>query len=459
MLSSETPPGSEINELPWRLLCLSNGHGEDAIAVQVLQGLQRLPGGPAIAVLPLVGEGTVYRRAGFEIVGTVGQLPSGGFIYMDGGRQLLRDVRGGLVGLTRSQLRAVRQWVSVGCDRGERSAVLAVGDIVPLLFAHWSGAPYGFVGTAKSEYYLRGDDGRFLGLRWLEGWSGSVYLPWERWLMHRPRCRAVFPRDDLTVEVLRRCLPTGARSRSVPSVQPVQKIFNCGNPMMDGFAIAPELPAPPSKDAPVSVLLLPGSRGPEAYENWERIIAAADAIARQFPDWSWTFWAAVAPSLQGDRLAETLRDRGWERRLGPTADPTADPTGDGATATGNVQTWRHDHAELCLAGDRFIPWAEHCHFTIATAGTATEQVVGLGKPALTIPGNGPQFTAAFAEAQTRLLGPSAIACPTVAELLDATRSLLNDPEHWRTLAAIGRRRMGPPGAADRIARVLHKVLP
>ena len=42
------------------------------------------------------------------------------------------------------------------------------------------------------------------------------------------------------------------------------------------------------------------------------------------------------------------------------------------------------------------------------AGTATEQFVGLGKPAIAIPGNGPQFTPAFAEAQSRLLGGSLI---------------------------------------------------
>lgn len=32
--------------------------------------------------------------------------------------------------------------------------------------------------------------------------------------------------------------------------------------------------------------------------------------------------------------------------------------------------------------------------------------VGQGKPVFTIPGEGPQFTAAFADAQSRLLGES-----------------------------------------------------
>ena len=38
------------------------------------------------------------------------------------------------------------------------------------------------------------------------------------------------------------------------------------------------------------------------------------------------------------------------------------------------------------------------------AGTAAEQAIGLGKPAIQIEGKGPQFTKSFAEAQRRLLG-------------------------------------------------------
>ena len=39
-------------------------------------------------------------------------------------------------------------------------------------------------------------------------------------------------------------------------------------------------------------------------------------------------------------------------------------------------------------------------------GTAVEQAVGLGKPIIAVPGNGPAFTYRFAEAQNRLLGDS-----------------------------------------------------
>ena len=43
-----------------RLLVLSNGHGEDLIALRVLQALLRRHPELEIAVLPLVGEGHAY---------------------------------------------------------------------------------------------------------------------------------------------------------------------------------------------------------------------------------------------------------------------------------------------------------------------------------------------------------------------------------------------------------------
>ena len=90
-----------------KLLCISNGHGEDAIALPVLQELRKLSQAPEIVTLPIVGVGKVYTSNNFLIVGKVQTLPSGGFLNQDH-RQLVRDLQGGLVGLTIDQLR-------VGC--------------------------------------------------------------------------------------------------------------------------------------------------------------------------------------------------------------------------------------------------------------------------------------------------------------------------------------------------------
>jgi uncharacterized protein (TIGR03492 family) len=59
-----------------KLLCISNGHGEDAIALPVLQELRKLP---EIVTLPIVGVGKAYSNNDFSIAGNVQTLPSAGF--------------------------------------------------------------------------------------------------------------------------------------------------------------------------------------------------------------------------------------------------------------------------------------------------------------------------------------------------------------------------------------------
>ncbi len=405
-----------------KLLCLSNGHGEDAIALRILQALQAHPVHPKVAALPLVGEGQTYIRHNIPLIGPAKRMPSGGFIYMDG-RQLARDLQGGLLKLTWSQIRAIRAWAKEG------GSILAVGDIVPLLFAWMSGAPYTFVGTAKSEYYLRDEVGLLPRQDWferMENWSGSVYLPWERWLMNNPRCKAVFPRDTLTSQVLQKW--------QIP-------VFDLGNPMMDG--LAPEgvqfYPSDqiPEAEQPLKLLLLPGSRAPEAYENWATILQALDSVMALFRRRKLLGLAAIAPTLDLAPLSQTLIEAGWQPQ---NSSPDLKFTQANTT--------------LLLSQTAFTDCLDQADFAIAMAGTATEQFVGTGKPAITLPGQGPQFTLAFAAAQTRLLGPSAILVQQPDRVGETIQALLQDPDRLQLISENGRRRMGPAGAAKRIADCL-----
>jgi uncharacterized protein (TIGR03492 family) len=283
-----------------KLLCLSNGHGEDAIALRILQAMQQQPDCPELAALPIVGTGQAYIHHGIPIVGPTQAMPSGGFVYMDG-RQLMRDVRGGLLRLTQAQLQTVRDWAKSG------GFVLAVGDIVPLLFAWCSGAAYAFVGTARSEYYLRDEQGWLPRRTWferLEGWAGSVYLPWERWLMQHPRCRAVFPRDSLTASILQRwAIPT----------------FDLGNPMMDGLeptGLEFGLTTTAAADArPLTFVLLPGSRPPEAYAAGLSMASAGvlggdrpDAGSEPTPAECCCFWLAIGFKAGNRRVDAAVPD-------------------------------------------------------------------------------------------------------------------------------------------------------
>ncbi|MEA5550467.1 lipid-A-disaccharide synthase-related protein [Anabaena cylindrica UHCC 0172] len=425
-----------------QLLVLSNGHGEDIIAVRILQELQRLSSPPDIFALPIVGEGRAYQKLNVPCIGSVRSMPSGGFIYMDS-RQLMGDVRGGLVQLTWNQILAIRRWVSSQTKSGYKKAILAVGDIVPLLFAAISGANYAFVGTAKSEYYVRDEVGllprKSKSARW-ENFSGSIYHPWERLLMSRRRCCAVFPRDSLTTQILKKW--------SIPA-------FDLGNPMMDGLESTLRTPRFYGADVeqqemvrPLMVTLLPGSRVPEAYANWEIMMMAVSAMSASWQERDLVFLGAIAPGLDSTILAQTLQIHGWQRC---TASPVqiSDP---------DCLRFKQNNAYLILTQAAYNDCLHLGDLAIAMAGTATEQFIGLGKPAIAIPGQGPQYNLAFAEAQSRLLGTSLILVNQPAEVLQVVQSLFKNPDLIQTIAENGVQRMGQPGAAKRIAECLQDRL-
>jgi uncharacterized protein (TIGR03492 family) len=417
---------------PTKLLCLSNGHGEDEVAVRILRELQQYARCPELAALPLVGEGHAYRKLPeVPIVGPVQRMPSGGFIYQDG-RQLWRDVRGGLIGLTLAQCRTVKRWVHTG------GCVLAVGDIVPLLLAWWSGALYGFVGTARTEYYLRDEIDWLPRRRWferLENWSGSVYLPWERWLMRYARCKAVFPRDSLTATTLQRY---GIRA------------FDLGNPMMDelGIAASNEPIEMLETHRALCVVLLPGSRSPEVYANWQQITIAVTQVREAFADQALVFLVPLAAGVEIEPLQRDLSRYGWRSQPTQTylkTDPEA------------LQFGQHRQI-LVFSRSGFAECLRRADVAIAMAGTATEQFVGLGKPAIAFPGAGPQFTPGFAEAQSRHLGHSLLLVERPEAVTKVLQAVLTDPDRLQAIAENGRRRMGEPGAARRIAdRLMGEV--
>lgn len=399
-----------------KLLVVSNGHGEDIIAVRIIEQLQIAINGLKITALPIVGEGYAYKKLNIPIAGKVQTMPSGGFVYMSKSH-FWRDVRGGLLQLTLKQFKVTRQWSLA------QNPILAVGDIVPLLFAYLSGSNYAFVGTAKSEYYLRDNQGNWLShTSWLEKQFGSVYLPWERWLMSRSV--SVYPRDALTTEILQ---------------QQGIKAYNLGNPMMDGFTTG----SIAKIDNSLKILLLPGSRQQEALRNWQQIILAVSEAMKQLREYNLTFYAAIAPSLEITPFQESLLANGCQLQ---------------SISDSNFKmTFGQRQATLWLAQNAYEAYLQSANIAIAMAGTATEQFVGLGKPAIIMSGEGPQCTSAFIEAQSRLLGCSVLQ-ETPNTVVSAIRSLLNSPHQLSAIAKNGSARMGNPGAAQRIAHHLKTTL-
>jgi hypothetical protein len=230
----------------------------------------------------------------------------------------------------------------------------------------------------------------------------SDYFLWERWLMRRSRCRGIFPRDTLTAKNL--------ESLGI-------SVSDLGNPMMDDLepaassaglqeAIAPDQPA---------LLLLPGSRPPEAYQNWRQLMAIVQDLPAEV-----TVYAAITANLDAEILHQCAGPRG-----------------------------------IPLLQGQFSACAHRADVVLAMAGTATEQCVGLGKPVVIVPGTGPQFTYRFAEAQTRLLGSSIyLTQPLQAAglILQLIEQLDHQGELKQRLRLNGYLRMGSAGAGRRIAR-------
>lgn len=264
--------------------------------------------------------------------------------------------------------------------------------------------------------------------------------------MSHPNCKAVFPRDTITATSLKR--------RNVPA-------FDMGNPMMDGlewegeggkdeglrmkdeerdltFSLKPT--AERKQTTALTIALLPGSRPPEAYANWETILQAVNGMIAQMPR-PLTFLAAIASGLELETLHKALIAYRWQQ---VTEDSYTVGLGDRKST-------------LVLAHRRFAECLHRADVAIAMAGTATEQFIGLGKPAIVIPGKGPQFTPGFAEAQTRLLGASAILVKEPDRVAAVIQSLLQNPDALQIIAENGRRRMGAPGAAKRIAQCLMEL--
>ena len=251
-----SPSGDRISHAPGSLLFLCNGHGEDLITLRIIQAVHRRAPRRPLTVLPLVGAGRVFdaavQQGWLTRLGPKAALPSGGFSNQSL-RGLLADVRAGLPSLSWSQWQLVRRLGH------ERQPIVAVGDLLPLLMAWSSGAPFGFIGTPKSDYTWLSGPGRAKSDCY-HRLKGSEWDPWEWRLMRSRRCQLVAMRDRLTARGLQR--------KGVSALAP-------GNPMMDGLQVQP---LPSALDRCRRVLLLCGSRMPEAQRNLQRLVRSAMAL-------------------------------------------------------------------------------------------------------------------------------------------------------------------------------------
>lgn len=401
------------------VLLLSNGHGEDLSGAKIAEAL--MARGIAVEALPLVGHGRPYRQVGVPVLGRTRECSTGGLGYTSLAGQL-REIREGQWTYLLGRL----LWLARHRKRFGR--VVGVGDLLAVLGA-WLGGPGAAVYlVAYSSHY-----------------EGRLRLPWPCGVLLRsPRFVQIWSRDALTAHQL--------------SAQLGKPVVFAGNPFLDGVIDAAHpTPQPPAQPTPQgqSLALLPGSRMPEALHNLALMLQVVSRLPIALHEGqNLRIQAALVSSLTAEAIEAMAAPLGWQ------LDPSR-------------SLLRRGPWQVELGWGQFAAILNRAGLVLASAGTASEQAVGLGKPVLQLCGRGPQFTATFAEAQRRLLGPG-VSCatgkPGSTAVLQATADLaaqhlaaLADPKAgpaWkRQLAALGSERIGAPGGSAQIATAIMERIP
>ncbi|MGB5135982.1 MAG: lipid-A-disaccharide synthase-related protein [Prochlorococcaceae cyanobacterium] len=399
------------------MLLLSNGHGEDLSGALIGSCLQRQ--GVLVTALPLVGHGEPYRRRAIPVLGRTRSFSTGGLGFTS------------LAGQTRELLEGQTLHVILELARLRRRSrpydlVVAVGDLVAVLGAWLSGRPAAVYLVAYSSHY-----------------EGRLRLPWPcGWLLRRRQIRAIWSRDRLTAADL-----GGQLGRPVSFL---------GNPFLDAALDGSHSRQANTDGASQRLLLLPGSRLPEAEHNLALMLQLLPRLSGllQGPP-QLRISAALVGDLRPAAIQRLAQPLGWQ--AGPEG-----PIGLQHPCGLTVELVWSGFPRLLAAAD----------LVLAMAGTASEQAVGLGKPVLQLAGRGPQFTAGFAEAQRRLLGPGVMCAagePGSPAYLEATAALaaqvlrrLADPGEStrlrRELTAAATERIGAVGGSERLAAAIMVLL-
>lgn len=394
---------SPFYRMAFVLLVVSNGHAEDAIAARVAA----LVNHPTLA-LPVMGKGSPYEGlAQVELLEPRWAPPSGGFPFASA-KNLIDDLKAGLLTIVPRQIRAVQQ------VRSRVKAVLAVGDAYALFLGWLASArghkPLFHLQPLISAHYLKGR--HWLDrLRHLNELGAEDFLWFERWLQRS--ARKVYVRDRLT--------ESRAQNLGI-----AQAVFY-GSFAMDMLG-PPERPLDCSK--PV-IALLPGTRADASF-SLPIMIQAASLLPE--------FEAVVAWALP------------WEKVMLPPGFSLHIKSHGQALATNGKVSVR-------LEKGAFSAILHVARVAIGTAGTANEQAAGLGIPVVGFPTPGPQYTRAFAERQKRLLGDALhLVAADPESIAEAAQRLVKPGEARKRASSAARERLWPKGALPRIACELKEAL-
>ncbi|MCR8539156.1 MAG: lipid-A-disaccharide synthase-related protein [Prochlorococcus marinus CUG1439] len=395
------------------LLFICNGHGEDVIALEIIKRLLKKIKNKNIEVLPLVGNGDVFnslQSKNFRKIGYLKELPSGGFSNQSL-KGFVLDLFSGFL------IDNLRNFLIVKRKSKHNCKIIAVGDFLPLFFAWCSECEFSFVGTPKSDHTWSSRPGWALSDVYHK-LKGSEWDPWEMFLMTSPRCKNLIMRDKITANNLNK--------KNIPAKY-------LGNPMMDFVS---------KKNEKISniiafkrIILLIGSRYPEALKNLDNFL---DCLQDFNLPKDLVILLPLSINANLINIQSYLNKHGFKKQSKVKFLIHED------------SVWKKREQYILIGKGQFDLWASMADVGLSNAGTATEQIAGLGIPSLSLPGSGPQFTKSFAKRQSRLLGGSVLVCKNKKILLKRLRLLLRKKVYRLEQAKIGKKRMGQSGASKKI---------
>ncbi len=403
------------------LLFICNGHGEDVITSEIIKRLLKKIKNKNIEVLPLVGNGDVFntiKSKNFRKIGHLKELPSGGFSNQSL-KGFLLDLFAGFL------IDNLRNFLIVKRKSKYKCKIVAVGDFLPLLYAWSSECEFSFIGTPKSDHTWNSGPGWALS-DFYHKIKGSEWDPWEMFVMTSPRCKNLIMRDKITANNLNR--------KNIHAKY-------LGNPMMD-FVNA--------KNEKISnivsfkrIILLVGSRYPEAFKNLDNFLDCLQDFCL-----SKDLLILLPLSINSNviQIENYLNKYGFKKQSKTKFLIDED------------SVWKYKKKYILIGIGKFSLWANMANVGLSNAGTATEQIAGLGIPSLSLPGSGPQFTKSFAKRQSRLLGGSVLVCKNKKILLKRLSLLLKEKVERLKQAKIGKKRMGEYGASDKIVDSINSNL-
>lgn len=374
-----------------RLLVLTNGAGEDAIAARILAELAPEVRSRVVCC-PLVGAG--HALADYENCGPRVEPPSAG-LFRESWRLAVSDLLHGVLKGHFNQLRFLRE------VRDRVGMTLAVGDLFPVLMSVLGGSRKTvFVGTAKSVYHHR------------YSWPEREVL--KRWV------QGSLVRDPATAAALQ---AHGVKAQWL------------GNAMMD--EVQPQGLKLPLKSGPV-LTLFPGSRAqaPAVLSYQLQVVSLlAPRVA------GLQVGVALAPGTEVSVLVAPSVAQGWEYSPGHTSHHLGSLRRDGLVVE-LLQGALGDLLSLSLVA-------------LGQAGTANEQAAGAGVPVVAYDPRGERGLKWYRKRQKGLLGDAVSVVPERPEaIVEELLLLFSLPSERSRRAAIGRERMGPAGGSARMAEAI-----